>query len=646
MPEITPFHYRKKTRKCCVFSAAIILLASLCVVSCDYGFTAEQPAYYEVYEVYGSPYERGFQHGQRFESKIRSLYTMLLSNSIFPYLNRERDDLASVMLRYQNDEIYGDGKFSSLMMLESGLKLLETIPQVYIDEMQGIADGSGMSFEEILVMNTFFDTLMGFRSITFFIKLIQAPFMLSVEMVGDLNADGVDNDGDGLIDEGDDGRNDPWEPKHFATWVEVPTDAVLRLVIDDDKPGVDASSVRIQINEKLYTAIADPEVIQTRGVAREGKTIEVSVTPPGGWPAASAVSIIIQCVDLNVLVRVAPHHPRSMRDERITFTTAGYGKKTFEVPNRGYSDGRSQPTSLGFAVRGSATTDNGVYLGHNFAMLDSDTTHKHVTLFVHHPDEGPDYGFLGYTGMTWGFSGMNTEGVTYLLNPSDTLNNSFTKGFNEGLIFAQLLPKGVPAGMMGREILAKSSNTNDALDYLANETATFGWNFLVVDAGGDMSVAELDGDIFDMPSNGFYSYTTDFNDPDNLNAWGNPWASVGPDDIRASSNYLKNINEIEYQIATFNIQPQRYWSSFFFRSLKAFWVLGDEIDARYGNLNLTGMADILRIHELEDQRDGMQSAIYEPKKLLIHVAAGQVPPSSGPYREFNLGASSTKGGIQ
>jgi hypothetical protein len=42
---------------------------------------------------------------------------------------------------------------------------------------------------------------MGFRSITFFIKLIQGPWLLTVSFDGNLDGDGRDNDGDGKIDE-------------------------------------------------------------------------------------------------------------------------------------------------------------------------------------------------------------------------------------------------------------------------------------------------------------------------------------------------------------------------------------------------------------------------------------------------------------
>jgi hypothetical protein len=110
---------------------------------------ATEPKYYQVFDLYGSPYERGFQHGQRFRSKIRSLYTMLLTNSIFPYLERDRYDVASVMLRYQNEELYGNGQFSSRMMLECGREFLKFMPPEYLEEMQGIADGAELPFDEI-----------------------------------------------------------------------------------------------------------------------------------------------------------------------------------------------------------------------------------------------------------------------------------------------------------------------------------------------------------------------------------------------------------------------------------------------------------------------------------------------------------------
>ncbi len=619
---------------------AILVLAGGANISCDM-WVAEEPQYYQVFEVRGTPWERGYKHGKHFSGKIQSLFTMLLTNSIFPYLNRDRADVAGVMIRYQDEEIYGDGKFARQMMLESAYFLIPYIPEEYMEEMRGIADGSGMAFDDILIMNTFFDTLMGFRSLTFYIKLIQGPELLSVEIIGDMEKDGVDNDGDGEIDENNENLMSPYEPRSYASFVEIPYDAKFRFILDDILDGVNTDSIRIQLNDTIY--IAPHPSIKTAPYARDGKTLEVIFTPPDGLTPASSISLLLQCTDLNKTNRERPYHPRSMRDQRITVTTVGYGRPPQKVANKGVPDGRTQPPSIGFAVRGLATKTGAPFMGHNFAMLDSDITHKHATTFIHHTEDGKTYAYVGYTGIVWGFSGMNRHGVSYLINSSDTLNNSFVAGFNEGLIFAKLRPQGVPIGIMGREILSNCDSSKAASKYLEEAPATFGWNFLLADPKGDIIAVEVDGNILKEPEGGYFSYTPNPEDNENLNQWGDPLGSVGEDDLRVSSHFQKNLDEIWYDLITFNIRPQRFWSSFYFRSVKAFWVAGDIINENYGNIDLAKMASILRNVEMEDQRDSMNSVIYEPGKLRMHIAAGQVPASSGSYKMIDLDACLTDG---
>ncbi len=594
---------------------------------------AEPPPYVEVLEVHGTPYERGFQHGQHFRSKIHSLYTMLLTSSIFPYLNRERPDVASVLLRYK-DKMYDDGQFSYLIMLESARNLEKTLPPEYIEEMQGVADGSGMPYEQILVLNTFVDTLLGFRSITFFIKIIQGPSMLSVDFGAELARDGVDNDGDGDTDEGDEGLLDPYEPSPYAAMVEVPTDASIHFVFNDSLEGVNPESIRFQVNDRLFV-YGDPG-LEVRAVSDDGKTQEAILTPPGGFEPGQAYSVIVQCGDLDVIVDPPPEHARYMRDERITFTTVGYRREPQDVVNEGYPDGRTQPPSIGFAVRGAATSDGNPLLAHHFALLDSNVTHKHTALFIHRPSNGKPFAYVGWAGVIWGFSGMNTDGFAYLVNMSDTLNSPYAQAFNQGLIFAQLVASGIPVGIMGREMLEHSASTASAVAYLRNNPSTFGWNFLLLDRKGTMIAAELDANIQEEQNGGCHTYSSDPDDPESLDAWGRPLASVGEDDLRVASHYVKNLNEIDYSIVGFDIRPQRFWSSFYFRSLRAFFVLGDEIEDRYGCFDLDEAIDLLRTPALVDQRDSMNAVVYEPAKLRLHYAMGQVPATDGSFATFDL----------
>jgi hypothetical protein len=610
-----------------------LLLAALAVgVSCD-AWRAEQPPYYEIFAVHGTPYERGYQHGAHFASKIRSLYTTLLETSIFPYLNREQPDVASVLMRYQ-DERYQDGQFSYLIMLESALSLAETMPAPYLEEMHGIADGADLPFEQVLILNTFFDTLMAFRSITAYIKLIQAPFLVSVEFVGDLDQDGRDNDGDGEIDEPRECRFDPYEPLPHATCVEVPPGATIRLVIDDDLEGVDPESVRLQFDDTLY--LAGDAALAITPIARDGRTIEVLFTPPDGLAPGEVHSLILQAGDLNRIIDPPPLHARFMRDERVTFTTRGYGALPFQVANRGLPDGRTQPPSIGFAAADEATADGRLLVAHHFAMLDGNASHKHTVLFVHHPDDGKPYAYVGWAGLIWGTSGINADGLTYLFTASDTLDSPFADAFNQGLIFAELIATGIPIGIMGREVLRGATSVHTAVAYLRQVPPTFGWNLLVADRERHLAVVERDANILNEANGGAFTFSGDANDPGDLDEWGRPFGSIGPGELHFASHFQRNTEDIAYQVLEFEVRPQRYWSTFYFRSLRAFFNLSRALADRYGRLDADEAIRVLRLENLVDHRDSMNAVVYEPERMRLHFAMGREPATDGAFIPVDL----------
>lgn len=82
-------------------------------------------------DVFGAPRERGRQYGRQAEDRIRkgiSHYTAQLSN-----LNLDADDIDRLVHDY--------------------LPAMEGFEESYIDEMRGIAEGAGLSFEEIVLLN-------------------------------------------------------------------------------------------------------------------------------------------------------------------------------------------------------------------------------------------------------------------------------------------------------------------------------------------------------------------------------------------------------------------------------------------------------------------------------------------------------------
>ncbi len=625
--------------------AALVVALVPWIPACDE--PAEEPWHAAVVHLRGTPYERGMQHGKRFSNRIRSMYAGLLTNSILPFLNREQPDIASFLPRYEEEQYQG-GQFSYQLMLESAHEMERSIPSEYIEEMQGIADGAGVPYEDILILNTFLDTMLGFRSMTFFIRKLQAPSIARVEFEGGLDTDGIDNDSDGDVDEAGESVVTPYDPVPHGVMAEVPVDATVRIIMNDSAlmaipEGVDPESIRIQLDKTMYEA-GHPS-IQTREFVEDGTLmLEVSFTPPGGFPPGKVVALLLQAADRAWVEEPPPAHARVMRDERFVFSTVGTGKATHEIENRGEEDGRTQPPSLSFAVRGSATPDGMPLLAHHYALLDSNTSHKHAVRFDIEPDQGKPHVVLGWTGVLGGFSGMNADGLCFAINNSDSLDIDMAAKVQESSFDSKLVMTGLPVSMLGREILTHHATTAEAAAYIEDTQRTYGWNVLLADAQGAMMAVEVDGDALGDTDGGFHTYTPDASNPDNLDPYGRRWASVGPDDIRMASHYVRNVEDANAVIIAWDVVPQRYWTSFYFRSLRAHYVLGEEIANRYGTIGTEVAKEILRTPVLVDQRDSMYAAVFRPSERRMLYAQGTMPATDGEFWEVDLAATFGTGG--
>lgn len=609
--------------------------------------------------LHGTPYEMGLQHGMLFKNRIHSLYTTLLTSSLLPYLNREQPDIASAMALY-NGPKYADDKFSYEFLMDSAKSLEKYIPSDLVQEMHGVAEGSGMTYDRILLLNMLMDAMFNMRSITFFIKGLQAPHILKVEFLtatgSPLDNDGLDNDSDGKTDEKDEGIVDPDDPSPWALMTEVPPDGMVRFTLEDQvglenltakKPkspeGVDPKSIRLQWNRDVLNYGAPGLNIKT--VTQDGKSRTiVTFQPPGGFAKAAVVSLQIQAGDKAWITNPPPGHAHIMRDERVVFTTRGYGKPCWQVPNQGDRDPRTQPPSIAFAVRGKATTDNILRLAQHFAMLDSNTLHKHTVVFFCKPKQGKPFMYVGWTGVIWGFSGMNSDGLAYTINLSDTLNNGMVKEILKhitDLKNARMQATGVPAGIMGRILLSRASTVDEAKKLLHGMLPSYGWNFLLADAKNGMAAVEVNQDILNQ-GKGFASFTVPPVSDGDKDPHGRPWASVGMDDIRIASHAIRLADDLDVNVfGLLQIKPQRFWTSFYFRSLRAFYILGTKIRENYGNFDVPAMIRVLRTDALVDHRDSMNAVIYEPSTLKAYVASGTVPATAGNFNIFDLGDPAT-----
>ncbi len=622
--------------------ARALLLTALLASLCSGCGEATPPATMSVATLRGSPYERGFQHGQRFASQIRSFYTGLLTSSLLPYLNRERPDLAGFLLEYRGSK-YDGGQFSYQLMLESALHMEPSIAPELLEEMHGIADGARLPYDDVLVLNTFLDTLLGFRAMTFFLRKIQSPEVVSVEFTGGLESDGLDNDGDGAIDEEGEAVVQPYSSEPFALMAEVPTDGEVLLRVRDraligSPEGVDPDSLRIQLDETVYYS-GHPSISTQAIVVDDEPLLEVRFTPPEELSAAEVHSLLVHAADQAWVTDPPPAHARIMRGERFSFSTVGYGKPAYEIDNRGHWDGFSMPPSLSFALRGSATRDGRPLLAHHFAMLDSNVTHKHTVLFIHLPDDGGiPHAVVGWTGVLGGFTGLNAAGLGYAVNNSDTLDTPMVARVVEELVAAKLLSSGAPATMMGRQILASQSSVDETLDYLRQVQQSNGWNILLADQSGAIVAVEVDGDATGDGDGGLFAFSPDDGDPANLDPHGRRWSSVGPDDLRMAAHYRINTEDVDAQVLDWAVTPQRTWTSYYHRSLRAYYNLGDRLARDYGSYDLDQAIATLRDPNLVDTRDSMNAAVLLPADRLLYCAMGQVPATDGPFVRFDLSA--------
>lgn len=615
----------------------LLLVALMALPS---GGCVDQPVavYRETIHLRGTPYERGLDHGKRLRHRIRAFYTKLLTTALLPNLNREQPSIAGFLTRYAGPD-YADGKFSYRVLLEMALTVEKKLPERYKEEMRGIAEGAGLTYEQILILNTFPDTVLAVRAIAATLRYSRGP------RIGRWQVQGLKDD------QGSQTPETAYNPSFLAQAVEIPTTAKFVFVLTDPE-GVDPDTVRIQLDRTVYEP-GDP-AISTRvldtGDAKL-KELEVTFTPTKPMPAATVQALILQVADVTIADNPLPAHPRFGREETLTFTTVGFGKKKEDVPNIGVDDGRTRPPPVAFAVKGAATTDGDPILAQHFTLLDAGAAHEATTLFVHHAEEGSgkaDHAYVSWAGMTWGFSGMNKRGVAWACNFSDTLDNAILKDLIPQLSKiseARLTSSGWPIGLAMREVSRDANDSDEATAKLGTMQHVMGWNCSVADKGGKLRVAEIDANAA--------IGSTELADAVTVLKWNgspeNSPASNTENDLRTSVHYINNADDVDATITSLatsllgaqgvpvRIANQRVVSTYFFKSLLAFHSLGAVLAEQYGKLDVKAAQAILSDKRFVDRSDSMNAVVFEPSKGRIHHAMGKVPATNASWETFTFG---------
>ncbi len=575
----------------------------------------QKPPTRETLELHGKPYDRGFQYGQQYKSKIHSFYATLLTNSLFPYLSREQPDIATLIPKYGGEE-YAGGKFAYQLLLDSALSIEKSLPLSMRDEMHGVADGSDMTYEQILILNTFVDTTLAVRGIALAIRLARAPLLKSVTFTG-ATTDGADNDSDGTVDEADEGVFDPYVPELFAHAVELPVTTTMVMVLSD-ADGVDPSTVRIFLNNELYTS-TNPAVTMTELNATD---LQVTLTPPAPLAAAARMTLVVGAGDKKIITVPLPEHASFMRDEELTITTTGAGLTRSQVLRPELTDGRTRAPPYAFGVRGPLTDTGGLYIAQHFSLLDANTAYKHTVALRHFPENGPSFVTIGWAGIVWGFAGMSSNGVGYACNPADTLDNSVVGSVLENisdLSKAELKASGVPIGFVGRKILERATDVASAQQQVEESPRVYGWTCVIGDKTGALEGNETDSHVLDS-NTGYFPITTGGAN------------STNADNLVIGSNFLVNVPDSPtLLIAGQRIVPERSWSGFFNRGRRATDGIKEKLDAAGAPITPEFIQELIGEPRFVDVSDSMNAVVLDFKNLQVRSAMGAVPATTMPF---------------
>lgn len=599
-----------------------------------------------VLHVSGTYYEMGYQIGQAYSSEIRQVFTQFLTASLIPYFAREQPSIASV-LTYYDDPRFENGQFAYEFLKDAAHGLEPYIPARYRDEIRGIADGAQYDYEDVLILNTLLDSILSLVNITVFLKILQSPVLESVTLPAALTSDGVDNDEDGQTDEPGENVLDPFPASPFAVVKGMPAQPTLVFRLGDiafpnffDPEGVDLSTLRIRLNDRVFTR-ADTTVWSDNG---DDLHPVITIKAPEAYAPGTPVAVDVEAADLDQIDVPPPLHPNVARLLRFTFVVGAAERALEDFGNIRPEEASGSIPAWNLGVRGAMSADGQMLVARAMALLDINVLHDFTTLIVYHPvgEDGaprPSFASVGYTGIGWMLSGMSERGIVAAINRCETFDDAVV-----GNLFAaqpyRLNPQGALGPWMIREIVEDAESLGDAEAILRRQSPVTGWNVFLADGPhDDMRVVELDANIDHKPDDGFYEFTSDLSDPGNLDAKGRPLGSVTSDDLRNAIHYVKNLTDGPENVPlplpiSLGLPDQRNWGTTYFSSVSIHSKLDAALAEAGGPVDAQWLLDLQKRPGFFDPQISMHNALFAPDARELWVAMGRLPATDGRFNHY------------
>ena len=500
----------------------------------------------KIVHLYGTPYEMGYEHGRLLKTEIRAFYTEFFEKAVLPVINRNK----TLLIEYfdYSSEKYSGDNFAKQLVLDSAHEMEKSIPERYIEEMKGIADGSGLPYDEILIINTFPDVVDSFLEIGNLFQALDAPFVKSIIFPRETTEDGIDNNGDGVIDAQDENVVSPYTTSPFAIYRGLSPDDSIEVTLHDDD-GVDPERTKVYLNGELCEKCP---------LSETGNDLKITISD---LPFQNGKLFIeIDSADKKVVDSPPPPHTNAMRRERFLLLE-NRDTSLLSAPNfsEGMITGRGAVSSTFGIVK-----NNNVMVGRNFIFMDLNILHLYTYLFVYHPDSGNQVISAALPGMVGVLTGINDRGLFISANQVENADNSVIKSIvDEFKVFLS----GVPADIAAGEALEDYATSISAEEFLKSFNIPSGWNFFVADKNGNLIAVERDAGVWGGAGRAYSPEIT------KCSSTFCPFNS--PDELWVTGDYVFNLPDIDYDLlgGAFHLPPQNKWAFSYFSGLNTFYAI-------------------------------------------------------------------------
>jgi hypothetical protein len=228
-------------------------------------------------------------------------------------------------------------------------------------------------------------------------------------------------------------------------------------------------------------------------------------------------------------------------------------------------------------VEPSHSATGGPLFGRNLDFPTLGELHKYSLLMVYRPEGKRAFASIGFPGLVGAISGMNDAGLALATNDVEQSADGSRK-FN---------PKGTPLACVFRRILEECATVDEAEQLLRSETATTWMNLAVCDRDG--------GAVFEIT-------------PDNV---------ARRDDEQGVVRCTNHFRTDGLCVG---------------ETCGRFEALGELDESK----PLDVAAIHARLHAANQERLTLQTMVFEPRELVLHLALGEPPSSDDPLTRLEL----------